>query len=162
MGCLSFNSLDRQSDISIYASAKEATKFTIFCIFHHFKFQSTSPRRRRRRSWSPLVIFHRFQSTPPRRRRLKLANVEEKRIDKFQSTPPRRRRRQLQLWHMRIRWISIHASAKEATDLGRWWCYNHLISIHASAKEATKTYIHIFFHIWYFNPRLREGGDKEL
>ena len=55
--------------------------------------------------------------------------------------------------------ISIHASAKEAT-----FCYDTneqsaIISIHASAKEATFLLFVMLFQMFYFNPRLREGGD---
>ena len=80
--------------------------------------------------------------------------------------------------------ISIHASAKEATEIRARGPHSKkdfnprlreggdvlnlasagamsLISIHASAKEATKDH-----HFWKwlkmdFNPRLREGGDKK-
>ena len=42
--------------------------------------------------------------------------------------------------------------------------YRHFkgISIHASAKEATcRRIICIFIILFYFNPRLREGGDSK-
>ena len=77
--------------------------------------------------------------------------------------------------------ISIHASAKEATrgKKGQKWFLkfqstpprrrrHHLlvavvlflhISIHASAKEATVLILAAHFVTFYFNPRLREGGD---
>ena len=79
----------------------------------------------------------------------------------FQSTPPRRRR--LDLYRMSVdRAISIHASAKEATPdttaqifwlkfqstpprRRRPWSL-------ATPKKLQK----------YFNPRLREGGDKHV
>ena len=54
----------------------------------------------------------------------------------FQSTPPRRRRRNQ--WHIAPCCI--------------------MISIHASAKEATLLFV-MLSQMFYFNPRLREGGD---
>ena len=78
--------------------------------------------------------------------------------------------------------ISIHASAREATyqrrrdaaesrfqstpprgrrlqGLRTCGAIPH-ISIHASAREATSNHIIINLPTIYFNPRLREGGDK--
>ena len=55
---------------------------------------------------------------------------------KFQSTPPRRRRRGVATGLIEELQISIHASAKEATIYQR---FNN--------------------KVFYFNPRLREGGD---
>ena len=76
--------------------------------------------------------------------------------------------------------ISIHASAKEATQLGGETEFNFGISIHASAKEATlvpdcptgeqkfqstpprrrrRLMSDIKEATQDFNPRLREGGD---
>ena len=46
MGCLPFNSLGGQSDISIHASAKEATQDWL-AVFIDVAFQSTPPRRSR-------------------------------------------------------------------------------------------------------------------
>ena len=54
--------------------------------------------------------------------------------------------------------ISIHASAKEATDTQHSTRQKRTISIHASAKEATQ-YVDKKIKQYYFNPRLREGGD---
>ena len=78
--------------------------------------------------------------------------------------------------------ISIHASAKEATQplcfvslsiayfnprlreggdfaTGRITEEQYNISIHASAKEATRNFPYIKGLYNNFNPRLREGGD---
>ena len=56
--------------------------------------------------------------------------------------------------------ISIHASAKEATQSNFLRSYRAaLISIHASAKEATELLGYITTNKNDFNPRLREGGD---
>ena len=61
-------------------------------------------------------------------------------LNQFQSTPPRRRRLCSPSFSFFPKFISIHASAKEATLF---------------------TLIFIFPQI-YFNPRLREGGDEHL
>ena len=55
--------------------------------------------------------------------------------------------------------ISIHASAKEATETPTTPTLATTISIHASAKEATITVSYVLLFASYFNPRLREGGD---
>ena len=85
------NATKSYMQISIHASAKEATVKVFFAL-------RTS----------------RFQSTPPRRRR-RLAKPNMIRCKKFQSTPPRRRRRINITNFMGVFRISIHASAKEAT-----------------------------------------------
>ena len=83
--------------ISIHASAKEATIDTDGSKRYYWGFQSTPPRRRRRFYRLHTNIFAGiFQSTPPRRRRL--------------AQPRMIRVRNL---------ISIHASAKEATQTTR-------------------------------------------
>ena len=56
--------------------------------------------------------------------------------------------------------ISIHASAKEATYGFIFFNSSKAISIHASAKEATLLHILLYLQ-FYFNPRLREGGDPK-
>ena len=55
--------------------------------------------------------------------------------------------------------ISIHASAKEATNVATAKGSNTDISIHASAKEATSRPYKNVRSRQHFNPRLREGGD---
>ena len=121
-----------------------------------------------------------FQSTPPRRRRHG-AYKTVKAISKFQSTPPRRRRPLVGFSSSSSISISIHASAKEATIkkvntsvsfkfqstpprrrrhyLLHFFGCSVSISIHASAKEATLHALFLFSKSFYFNPRLREGGD---
>ena len=100
-----------------------------------------------------------FLSTPPRGRRLNDPLVEEI-VIQFLSTPPRGRRRRvakseatrtgfyprlraggdLQSVSRRakLRRVSIHASAREATErIDPLWPLA-VVSIHASAREATK------------------------
>ena len=77
--------------ISIHASAKEATVYNGTIDWKKVKFQSTPPRRRRQSAHPPI-----------------------NRLGQFQSTPPRRRRRNEVVEDMTY-YISIHASAKEAT-----------------------------------------------
>ena len=101
--------------ISIHASAKEAT-FELKTGNDSTKFQSTPPRRRRLVcTFDCFFAFCKFQSTPPRRRRLVLFALL-KFVWQFQSTPPRRRRPGQALPMLTQFTISIHASAKEATQ----------------------------------------------
>ena len=143
--------------ISIHASAKEAT-FPLYLLWMGKRFQSTPPRRRRRKpvrcrkpmhchfnprlreggdlaSYANTLVISGFQSTPPRRRRQWLV-VYTDTSKEFQSTPPRRRRPQLAASQASQN-ISIHASAKEATKSTTATTAAKKISIHASAKEAT-------------------------
>ena len=144
--------------ISIHASAKEATIDTDGSKRYYWGFQSTPPRRRRRFYRLHTNIFAGiFQSTPPRRRRLRRKRLCY-RVNQFQSTPPRRRRPETILQRPALL-ISIHASAKEATNSSPSIISTmsfqstpprrrrliiplknpptNDISIHASAKEAT-------------------------
>ena len=100
--------------ISIHASAKEATTVSSFSgVTEYF-----NPRLREGGDLSKdnLHLHHSllFQSTPPRRRRLPLVGAYEY-----------------------LAMISIHASAKEATQ--------------RKSQTSRRN---------YFNPRLREGGDR--
>ena len=128
-------------------------------LIHSRLFQSTLPRRERRKRWFRNADFlhfnprsregsdqynsvrsgaERFQSTLPRRERLGSA-VPAVTVDVFQSTLPRRERPH----HIRpasTAGISIHAPAKGAT-IGR------------VEKEVRKA---------NFNPRSREGSDKSV
>ena len=122
--------------ISIHASAKEAT-YVISACSSLSLFQSTPPRRRRPVEAAKEIMKVEFQSTPPRRRRLDPNRIRNNRSS-FQSTPPRRRRPGCRMFgsthtyfNPRLREggdelcnkayllmaISIHASAKEATEL---------------------------------------------
>ena len=56
--------------------------------------------------------------------------------------------------------VSIHASAKEATDIYEAAKPLLDVSIHASAKEATCYHGGNRPDSTGFNPRLREGGDR--
>ena len=116
MGCLSFNSLDRQTDISIHASVKEATWIITMRITQLSKFQSTPPRRRRRGLWINLGLRRLYfnprlreggdaiqrccikqdQNFNPRLREGGDLHCLQRflMIMRFQSTPPRRRRPQ--------------------------------------------------------------------
>ena len=61
----------------------------------------------------------------------------------FQSTPPRRRRLCSFSYNTLSHFISIHASAKEATNLMPCSRTSNSISIHASAKEATLYHLYL-------------------
>ena len=102
-------------------------------------------------------------------------------FSKFQSTPPRGRRLGTAFENDTESAISIHASAREATDGAAAPPISNKISIHASAREATVHWNsnsatigfqstpprgrrpqHRVVHLAanHFNPRLREGGDQ--
>ena len=147
--------------ISIHASAREATLSFGFPPFA-LLFQSTPPRGRRRHpARQTRLSGRRFQSTPPRGRRPPF-RWHSPQTRRFQSTPPRGRRqsapwmqfdRDLKNFNPRLReggddapnavltqiFISIHASAREATYLSDEDKARIIISIHASAREATKS-----------------------
>ena len=105
----------KSTTISIHASAREATESGNRAD-HKGEFQSTPPRGRRRARSVHFTPLQSFQSTPPRGRRLRL---KPRLID---------------------RPISIHASAREATNTGSLHDKRLVISIHASAREATGRY----------------------
>ena len=99
--------------ISIHASAKEATHSPVLALCL-LLFQSTPPRRRRH---CPFITKSNININFNPRLREGGDNIFPKTIS--------------------LIWISIHASAKEATKIGRSRQYPLSISIHASAKEAT-------------------------
>ena len=122
---------------SIHASAKEATHKLFFIHFTNC-FQSTPPRRRRLIFYYFIYTIKIFQSTPPRRRRLIYPFI----IICFVFFNPRLREGgdvSYFLWFTNV-FFSIHASAKEATEIARQLTSIQKFSIHASAKEATKTF----------------------
>ena len=109
-----------QRQISIHASAKEATVNAVKAVDNE------------------IISIHASAKEATLNKNRKYLIIE------FQSTPPRRRRLKSVLQVPVTFGISIHASAKEATD---WWCIKSLrsvISIHASAKEATG--LHSVYH----------------
>ena len=102
--------------ISIHASAKEAT-------FEHLLY---------------VLDEHIFQSTPPRRRRPLMGSIVH---SKMNFNPRLREGGDVMLCTLQAPlWISIHASAKEAT----------IRSVCIPTRERN------------FNPRLREGGDVSI
>ena len=76
-----------------------------------------------------------FQSTPPRGRRETEAAVLAA-WPQFQSTPPRGRRGPVSYARRATRGVSIHASAREARQVGSIFKQEVQVSIHASAREA--------------------------
>ena len=145
--------------ISIHAPAKGATHRADNLVVVR-KFQSTLPRRERLATetltankadfnprsregsdlTTPVLISReqKFQSTLPRRERLHL-HTQYLQCYKFQSTLPRRERPE-----------TVH----RAGGIIR-------ISIHAPAKGATRPGEDIGIGTRNFNPRSREGSDKE-
>ena len=144
-------------------------------------FQSTPPHGRRQRRPAEDLTSSRFQSTPPHGRRHRLFALIALLI-KFQSTPPHGRRRPPTVPGWYWLYVSIHASAREATSAvmgvrfspgmfqstpphGRRRSITkrvegmRRVSIHASAREATWVLWRVSCHSVGFNPRLRTGGD---
>ena len=127
-------------------------------LIHSRLFQSTLPRRERRKRWFRNADFlhfnprsregsdqynsvrsgaERFQSTLPRRERPsnKILSVK---LYGFQSTLPRRERLTTSEQSLATSGISIHAPAKGATSPISGTFYHDEISIHAPAKGATE------------------------
>ena len=171
--------LNKARLISIHASAREATGNTWAgvtpeenfnprlreggddtddtAITHIYRFQSTPPRGRRRELFFRNISWVSFQSTPPRGRR-HWAFVNGGAIDNF--NPRLREGGDIFFQHFsQSMTISIHASAREATDFQLPPHSSPRISIHASAREATSSNPSLSTGFCYFNPRLREGGD---
>ena len=124
--------------ISIHASAKEAT-------FEHLLY---------------VLDEHIFQSTPPRRRRRQDAFRARLNPWRFQSTPPRRRRQSEAVPNKKAK-ISIHASAKEATVNERYQRGN--TGFQSTPPRRRRPALNEYGGILVdFNPRLREGGDRNI
>ena len=121
--------------ISIHASAKEATDFEYF-VGDAIEFQSTPPRRRRP---GTTLIINNVEHFNPRLREggdfHPFPFPHPQKI--FQSTPPRRRRR----WRYSVKKHKGNFNPR-LREGGDWYAaYSlayRLISIHASAKEATQ------------------------
>ena len=133
----SLSSVDGET-ISIHASAKEATM--VGCIYRHFKGISIHASAKEATVYNGTIDWKKvkFQSTPPRRRRPDFLFFLHGH-DYF--NPRLREGGDISIFLNAVEIdISIHASAKEATNLSIGYCYLTEISIHASAKEATATY----------------------
>ena len=102
--------------ISIHASAKEATRggwlHNLQC-----RFQSTPPRRRRRTVDIVVDIVDNHFNPRLREGGDEKDSVKVGESFEFQSTPPRRRRPSKCKHRLTVFFISIHASAKEATSM---------------------------------------------
>ncbi len=125
--------------VSIHAPAKGATIVSKLYRQHSLLFQSTPPRRGRRRSIATGYRACMFQSTPPRRGRLICL------CNRFGCSCFNPRPREGGDLHIaptfQCTMVSIHAPAKGATMLNH---VNHQqcdVSIHAPAKGATVIYI---------------------
>ena len=190
---------------SIHASAREATVLALESDLESEKFQSTPPHGRRRCPTAGMRGCGSFQSTPPHGRRLPSA-LHGCGHMQFQSTPPHGRRPSRDWiqsaassagFNPRLRTggdgplfvgdtpragVSIHASAREATDDWQSPPRYTEVSIHASAREATHSRLLCRRGEYQFqstpphgrrrfrcprtaqtsscfNPRLRTGGD---
>ena len=133
---------------------------SLWSVYEGLAFQSTPPRGRRPQADAAFLDIARFQSTPPRGRR----HTSERPITSTTSNfNPRLREGGdiIQRGESLFCWISIHASAREATSWRRLPECGIPISIHASAREATLRDFTANTSSGYFNPRLREGGDRK-
>ena len=171
-----------QNVISIHASAKEATTARNRLAIRNQRFQSTPPRRRRRRD--PGLSERRDHNFNPRLReggdgipgRLHScipisihASAKEATCRQFSIRPSpyiisihasaKEATVNCRIMFMYCE-ISIHASAKEATNVSLRVQNKHSISIHASAKEAT---LSAWNQAWFISfqstpPRRRRQG----
>ena len=126
------------------------------------QFQSTLPRRER-----PVNVdycncnYHHFN--PRSREGSDLFHISlDGEFYKFQSTLPRRERPQARADREQLSDISIHAPAKGATAKAEYLTRTFDISIHAPAKGATISRLPASFFLIHFNPRSREGSDRDL
>ena len=107
------------------------------------------------------ILVWKFQSALPRRERLKdsINQCPEVRI----SIRAPAKGATHQPWISRLRqYISIRAPAKGATVDAIHAVLYCIISIRAPAKGATGHARKQFCHIFYFNPRSREGSDSNI
>ena len=169
--------------ISIRAPAKGATTVTVDCKCDCIDFNPRSRegsddaregRAGMSRNFNPrsregsdfflpctCVTFSIFQSALPRRERLKdsINQCPEVRI----SIRAPAKGATHQPWISRLRqYISIRAPAKGATVDAIHAVLYCIISIRAPAKGATGHARKQFCHIFYFNPRSREGSDSNI
>ncbi len=124
------------SDVSIHASAREATLFSRQTNRWE---ESFNPRLRARGDdgfVDTAATMAKFQSTPPRERRPSRPLISTRK-ERFQSTPPRERR----LWFLRLRpahQICFNPRLRARGDqIGETGGGVERVSIHASAREAT-------------------------
>ena len=143
------------------------------------QFQSTLPRRERRKDRVQGLFTHSFQSTLPRRERRYIHVVGMRSlhfnprsregsdlsdmatsisISPFQSTLPRRERQSRNLHPASI--ANFNPRSREGSDeeIKCEEC-DFYISIHAPAKGATLGQLFLFWGHTDFNPRSREGSD---
>ena len=179
MGCLSFNSLERQSYISIHASVKEAT-FFLFCFFRFLMISIHASMKEATITilWSNIlktisihasmkeatpdnfVLSHPpvFQSTPPWRRRRRW-ELDEDAYSIFQPTPPWRRRLQFPPERRNVRYFNPRLH--EGGDIMLSWVTASPIKFQSTPpwRRRHRSTFHNIIYLIDFNPRLHEGGD---
>ena len=126
----------KSEQISIHAPAKGATSLASALLVAVI-FQSTLPRRERRRTGLKSIPGRQFQSTLPRRERQHLLTINN--ADALISIhAPAKGATTYCVTAVKIHSISIHAPAKGATqDKNPLHPQEEKISIHAPAKGAT-------------------------
>ena len=148
----------RSMTVSIHASAREATLLGIrlatvrMVSIHASAREATTP------------LYLRCMAQPVSIPRLRTGGDPFCRVFcveccVFQSTPPHGRRLGLGFAERVGQRVSIHASAREATQPFAFSFIVSRVSIHASAREATHRPGVRCGRDLCFNPRLRTGGD---
>ena len=143
--------------ISIHAPVKGATRRARTAVTRS-GFQSTLPRRERRRHSQMLLHRMQFQSTLPRMERP--PDPEPVVIgEKFQSTLPRRERLRRTRTRFQQLCISIHAPAKGATQALPPIAVLRRYFNPRSREGSDPLHWLLWLPVRYFNPRSREGSD---
>ena len=122
-------------------------------------FQSTPPHGRRPAASGMVADVKMFQSTPPHGRRPGSAPETAHHYRGFQSTPPHGRRPTacfLPILGWRFQSTPPHGRRRRIQGRAQ---RKRQVSIHASAREATQKVVVVIRRVSRFNPRLRTGGD---
>ena len=122
--------------ISIHAPAKGATFASMIRKSMEIEFQSTLPRRERRRVPCPFYRYHQISIHAPAKGATARFDFLKSLADEFQSTLPRRERPS--------RLISLPQNSEFQSTLPR--------------RERLKSGMKVFM-LSHFNPRSREGSD---
>ena len=144
--------------ISIHASAKEATVYNGTIDWKKVKFQSTPPRRRR--LFLDIIVTIVYNYFNPRLREggdFKPCTPSLSTL--FQSTPPRRRR--LEAIANSLEHIDFNPRLREGGDIPDEYM-TCTVSFQSTPPRRRRRYEKYQCYIAInFNPRLREGGDTD-
>ena len=135
-------------------SDEKATTKTI----PHFLFQSTLPRRERRKVVPISICIMPISIHAPAKGATEKQMINDL-IKGISIHAPAKGATRLEKWELLYFRISIHAPAKGATSNSESSSSGTLISIHAPAKGATRNMGLARLSMFDFNPRSREGSD---